>query len=92
MLIGSVSGEELTKRCSAGGGGSGEGLKKWDCTGKTACWSGLEASAAAWTWPEEGARVRKERRMLAVTLPAEVHVLPGPDVRLRIIVGGIVSK
>lgn len=38
-----------------------------------------------------GARVKKERRMLAVTLPAEVQVSPALDLRLRIMlecVGG----
>lgn len=78
------SGEALTKTCSAGGGGSGDGLKKSGCMGKTAWSFALEFPAA---WTAEGARVRNDRRSWAVTLPAEVHVLsPALVLRLRIIV------
>lgn len=53
--------------------------------GKTACSSDLELTAAC--ADVAGATAKKERRMLAVTLPAEVQVSPALDLRLRIMLG-----
>lgn len=73
----------LTKTCSAGGGGSGVGLKKSGWKGKIACSFDL-VSLAAYT--DVGERVRKERRRLAVTLPADVQVSSVLVLRRRIMV------
>lgn len=82
---------ELTKTCSAGLGGSGDGIKSSGSSCSTACSFDLGFLAVS---AEAGEKARNDKRSRAVTLPAEVHVSPPPVFRRRIMlsVGKRVSR